>query len=65
MAVNEVADKLRVSRDTVVRLIRAGELTAIKTGEARTAPLRVLTASLDEFLERHTVPATTHASRSK
>lgn len=46
LTVAEVADTLRVSNMTVYRLIKSGELTAIRVGKN----YRIRTADLDDYL---------------
>ena len=46
LTVAEVAETLRVSNMTVYRLIKSGELTAIRVGKN----YRIRTADLDEYL---------------
>ncbi len=55
LTVAEVADLLRVSTMTVYRLIRSGDLAAVRVGRA----YRVAEAALDDYLEAMVVdPAT-------
>lgn len=49
LSLNEVAQLLSVSRPTVYRLIRSGELPAIRVGER----LRFDQADVQSYLERH------------
>jgi excisionase family DNA binding protein len=51
MTVSEVAEQLRVSNMTVYRLIRAGDLAAIRVGKN----YRIRRADLDAYLEASTV----------
>jgi excisionase family DNA binding protein len=54
LTVAEVADLLRVSSMTVYRLIKAGELAAVRVGKS----YRVREADVDAYLEaRYTQPA--------
>ncbi len=48
LTVNEVADLLRVSRMTVYRLIKQGELPALRLGRG----YRVLERDVSRFLEQ-------------
>jgi excisionase family DNA binding protein len=48
----EVADRLKVSRRTVNRWIEEGELTAIKFAPGR-GHVRVADSDLKDFIERH------------
>lgn len=59
LTIKEVCDALRVSRWTAGRLIKSGELKAIKTGDAHSAAVRIDDESYADFIERHTVPAST------
>ncbi len=51
LTVAEVADLLRVSTMTVYRLIRSGDLPAVRVGRN----YRVRRADLDEYLEQQVV----------
>jgi excisionase family DNA binding protein len=51
MTANEVADLLRVSTMTVYRLIRSGELPAVRVGRN----YRVRSGDLDHYLEAQLV----------
>jgi excisionase family DNA binding protein len=46
MTVREVADRLRVSDDSVRRMIAAGELRALQLGGVRHRPIRVAESTL-------------------
>jgi excisionase family DNA binding protein len=50
LTVREVAGSMRVSTMTVYRLIRAGELPAIRVGKH----FRIRTIDLDQYLEAQT-----------
>lgn len=50
LTVNEVAERLRLSRYTIYRLISAGTIPAVRVGQGRFAPLRVDAAELHEFI---------------
>lgn len=45
----ECGRRLSVSRSKVMRLIRGGELRAVKLGKARSAAVRVSEADLDAY----------------
>lgn len=47
LTVQEVADELRVSDMTVYRIIKRGELTAVRVGNS----YRIRRADLDEYLD--------------
>lgn len=51
MTVSEVADELRVSNMTVYRLIKAGDLAAIRIGKN----YRIRRSDLEEYLDDSTV----------
>lgn len=51
LTVEEVASQLRVTTETVRRLIRAGTIKAFRVGRA----IRIPTSSLDEFRARNQV----------
>jgi excisionase family DNA binding protein len=51
LTVREVADTMRVSNMTVYRLIRAGELPAIRVGKH----FRIRESELGDYLESQTV----------
>ncbi len=54
----EACIRLRVSRETLRKLIKSGGLTAHKTSPGRTAPYRISEEAIDDYLERQTVEAT-------
>lgn len=54
LTVREVADLMRVSTMTVYRLIRAGELRAIRVGKH----FRIRESELNAYLDNQTVRAT-------
>ncbi len=47
----EVSEILKVTRDTIYRWMRAGELKTVKIGSTR----RVLASDLEEFVNSHRV----------
>jgi excisionase family DNA binding protein len=49
LTIAAVQERLSVSRDTVGRLLAAGELTPVRIGRA----VRVSDADLDDFITRH------------
>ncbi len=54
LRVPEVAERLRCTPEVVRRKIRTGELTGLRLGSGRRAPLRVPANELDAWLEsRH------------
>lgn len=55
LSVATVAQQLGVGRDTVLSLIKRGEVEAIKLGDARNASVRISEDSFREYLERRTV----------
>lgn len=57
MTIDECAALLRISRWTVSRMVKDGELTAVKA-KGRNGAVRIETASVDDYLARHTVQAT-------
>ena len=52
LTLDECALTLRVSTRTVRRMIRRGELVALKLGDERNRPLRVVDSSLRVFLKQ-------------
>lgn len=52
----ETMARLKISRETLRKLIRKGELQAFKIGDGKTSDLRVTEASILAFVKRHTVP---------
>lgn len=58
----EVQERLRVSRDTVFRLIAAGDLKAHKVGSGRNSRYRIDEADLQVFLDRAAERAKAEAS---
>lgn len=55
LSVATVAEKLGIGRDTVLSLIKKGEVEAIKLGDARNAGVRISEDSLREYIERRRV----------
>jgi excisionase family DNA binding protein len=49
LTVNEIADRLAISRDTVYRLVRSGDLHTVRVGER----LRFRPPEIDAYLERN------------
>lgn len=49
----QVAERLTVSADTVTKLVRNGQIEAIKIG----SQLRFVPAKVDEFIEKNTSKA--------
>lgn len=56
LTTRETCEVLSVSRWTVARLIRDGELTAVK-GSAKNSHIRIDEASLKKYIERNKVKA--------
>lgn len=54
MTIAEVSEKLRRHRVTVSRMVRAGELRAVK-GEGKNGRVLVYADSVQEYLDRNTV----------
>jgi excisionase family DNA binding protein len=48
LTINDVAFRLAISRDTVYRLVRSGELIPVRAGER----LRFRVSDLEDYLER-------------
>ena len=60
LTVRDVAAAFNVSDDYVRRLLRDGFLAGIKMpGEAKKTPIRISRASVDEFIESHTLTVAT------
>ena len=53
----EACRRLRLSRDTLHKLIKSGALAAHKTSAGRTAPYRISEAAIAEYLKRQTAEA--------
>ena len=51
LTVDEVAERLRISKSSVYRRIEAGELPAVRLGTRARAPLRVHARELEHWLE--------------
>ncbi|MEO3869412.1 helix-turn-helix domain-containing protein [Nonomuraea sp. B12E4] len=49
----QACGRLDITRPTLAKRIRNGEIEAIKLGEARNSPVRVLIASIEAYEERH------------
>jgi excisionase family DNA binding protein len=54
LSMAETCRRLRLSRWTVRKLIRDGEIQAVK-GPARNAPIRVYATSVADYLTRNTI----------
>lgn len=57
LSTRQVREILGVSRPFVRKLIDAGELTAIKAGDARNSPVRIDEDSVNAYIERRRVKA--------
>lgn len=53
LTINDVAELLAISRDSVYRLVRAGKLPSLRVG----ARIRFRATEVDAYLERHRAPA--------
>lgn len=53
----EACDRLRVSHETLRRLIKTGLLEAHKVGEGRTSPYRISEQAIEDYLRRQTAVA--------
>jgi excisionase family DNA binding protein len=62
LTINEVRQRLRVSRWTVTRLIERGELTAIKAA-GRNGAVKIDSTSLEAYIERHAVTPVAESAR--
>ena len=60
---NQVASRLGCSRETVMRLIRTGELEAINFGQASLPRYRITAAAVEDMLKRRTVKPTEQPQR--
>ena len=54
----EACERLRLSRDTLHKLIHSGALAAHKTSTGRTAPYRISEAAIADYLQRQTAEVT-------
>jgi len=52
LTLDEVCERLRISPSTARRMIGRGELLAIKLHDGRSAPIRILSRSLQVYLEQ-------------
>ena len=59
LSATEVCDRLRVSRDTLTKLIKSGDLKASKVGSHRNSPYRIDVADVDDYMERQAAGALT------
>lgn len=50
----EVCERLRISRDTLHKLIKSGDLRAHKVGSGITSPYRIDEEDFDAYVERQT-----------
>ena len=53
----EACKRLRLSRDTLHKLIKSGALRAHKTSPGRTAPYRISEEAIAEYIRRQTAGA--------
>lgn len=51
----EARERIGISRPTLEALIKAGEIEAIKTGDAPNSHYRITEESVDAYIERHRV----------
>lgn len=51
----QTCGRLDISRPTLAKRIREGEIAAIKLGDARNSPVRVLLASVEAYEKRQRV----------
>ena len=58
LSATEVAERLRVSRDSLTKLIKSGDLKASKIGSSPNSPYRILEADLDAYLDSQAERAT-------
>ena len=52
---SQVRKRLGIGRAEFLRLVRSGELRAIRIGKAPNSPYKVSEDALEEFIERQTV----------
>lgn len=53
----EACERLRVSRETLRKLIKSGQLRAHKVGDGRTSPYRISEEEASAYIERQTEKA--------
>ncbi|MER7361845.1 helix-turn-helix domain-containing protein [Nonomuraea wenchangensis] len=58
----EACGRLNISPPTLLKRIRAGEIEAIKLGDARNSPVKVLTASIEAYEARRRMTSTRTAA---
>jgi excisionase family DNA binding protein len=51
----EARERMGVSRETLRKLIKTGELKASKVGDGRTSPLRIHEDDIRDYMDRHAV----------
>jgi excisionase family DNA binding protein len=49
----EACERLNVSRETLRKLIKSGELKAHKTSAGRTSPYRISEEAIRDYVKRH------------
>jgi|GEM_PF-4388900 len=54
----QACGRLDISRPTLLKRIRAGEIKAIKLGEARNSPVRVFLSSIENYEKRRQMAVT-------
>ena len=52
LSATEVCDRLRVSRDTLTKLIKSGDLKASKIGPHHNSHYRIKESDVDAYLDR-------------
>jgi excisionase family DNA binding protein len=64
LTVEEAAARLRVSRPTAYRLVRAGILPAVRIGRDGSGPIRVPASELDGWLDEQRTDSRAHGTAS-
>ena len=55
LTVPEVAERLKLNRYTIYRKVEEGELTALRLGRAKNAPIRILASDVADFIRESTL----------
>lgn len=58
----QACGRLNISPPTLLKRIRSGEIKAIKLGETRNAPVKVLLTSIEAYEERNQMTSARNAA---
>jgi excisionase family DNA binding protein len=55
LTTNEALEYMGISRETLRKLIKSGELRASKVGDGRNSPIRISKDAIKDYMDRHAV----------